>query len=380
VDHQTSVVSAQALCAALNKAAFGASVRKDAGQAPSGGVPAYVTSTLKFESGEPETENLKQLLSGYKPSQIESFVLDVPTKLITVVHNPLLLPLQDILVHLEEATGLKANILSNGADGLKWDFPTPEQSANQQLNGDNEHALPKPTVILSGIFWVLSMFSMIGGNWEYLKYVALLSVVFGIPGIAIKAVATMRRFMFDTNCLMLFAVIGAIALQEYTEAAAVTFLFAISEWLEVCATTRARNALNAIVQLRPEYAFIFHPTTGEQMMIPAASVPVGAIVAVKTGDKIPCDGVVMEGNSAVDESSLTGESRPVKKGPKDVVSGGTINCGATHLMIQTTATADNSAISRLVALVEEAQVSFDGFAIRGRKGAVSLTVFLSRDL
>lgn len=61
---------------------------------------------------------------------------------------------------------------------------------------------------------------------EYLKYVALLSVAFGIPGIAIKAFHTMRRFMFDSNCLMLFAVIGAVALQEYTEAAAVAFLFA----------------------------------------------------------------------------------------------------------------------------------------------------------
>ena len=93
------------------------------------------------------------------------------------------------------------------------------------------------------------------------------------------------------------------------------------------------------------------------MIVSASDVPVGAIVAVKTGDKIPCDGVVVEGQSAVDESSLTGESRPIKKGPKDLVSGGTVNCGQTHLMIQTTKTAENSAISRLVTLVEEAQAN-----------------------
>ena len=203
---------------------------------------------------------------------------------------------------------------------------------------------------------MISMLSLIGGNWEYLKYVALLSVLFGMPGIASKAVHTLRRCMMDTNCLMFFAALGAVALQEYTEAAAVTFLFAISEWLEVRATTRARNALSAIINLRPEYAFIVHPSTKEQMMVPASAVPIGAILAVKTGDRIACDGVVVEGQSSVDESSLTGESRPVKKGPKDKVSGGTINCGATHMMIQATSTAEKSAISRLVALVEEAQV------------------------
>lgn len=65
---------------------------------------------------------------------------------------------------------------------------------------------------------------------------------------------------------------------------------------------------------------------------------------------------MVEGKSTVDESSLTGESRPVKKGPQSLVSGGTVNCGKHHLMVETTSRADNSAISRLVSLVEEAQV------------------------
>ena len=359
VDHDTGIVSAQALCDALNDAAFGATVKKDAGEAVKGAVPAYVTSTIKFEEQAPNDESLKQLLGAYKASQVESFKVPEPGNSITIVHNPLLLPLAAILDKIEEETGKRATIITDGAENVSWDFPSYQQAvaAGQEAENGDDHRYPKPTVILSGLFWIISMFSFIGGNWEYLKYVALLSVAFGIPGIAIKAIHTMRRFMFDTNCLMLFAAIGAVALQEYTEAAAVTFLFAISEWLEVRATTRARNALSAIVNLRPDFAFIVHPVTKEQQMVPASAVPVGAMVAVKTGDRIPCDGVVIEGNSAVDESSLTGESRPVKKGPKDVVSGGTINCGSTHLMIQTTSTADNSAISRLVSLVEEAQVS-----------------------
>lgn len=146
-------------------------------------------------------------------------------------------------------------------------------------------------------------------------------------------------------------------LQEFTEAAAVTFLFALSEWLEVCATARARKALSAIVQLRPESANLVHPQTGEIVVVPVAAVPVGALVSVRTGDKIPCDGVVVEGTSTVDESSLTGESRPVRKTPKDPVSGGTINSGHTQIMVRTTSTADDSAVAKLIRLVEEAQAN-----------------------
>ena len=201
------------------------------------------------------------------------------------------------------------------------------------------------------------MLSYIGGKWEYLKYVALLSVAFGLPPIARKAFSTMRRCHFDANCMMLFAAIGAVALQEYTEAGAVTFLFSISETLESRATARARNALSAIVCLRPERANVINPITKEIVVLPAAAVAVGATVSVRTGDKVPCDGIVIEGKSVVDESSLTGESRPVHKGPESTVSGGTINTGSTQLVVRTTATSDNSAVARLIRLVEEAQAN-----------------------
>jgi Cd2+/Zn2+-exporting ATPase len=194
-------------------------------------------------------------------------------------------------------------------------------------------------------------------NREYLKYVALLSVAFGLPSIAIKAFHTLQRFQCDTNVLMSIATLGALALQDFTEAGAVVFLFSISEWLEVRATSRARTALYEIIHLRPDKANLIHPFTKKVMLVPASAVPVGALVSVRTGDKIPCDGVVVEGNSTVDESSLTGESRPVRKGPNDVVSGGTINVGNTQLVVCTTSTAENSAVARLIRLVEEAQAN-----------------------
>ncbi|KAL7547302.1 hypothetical protein ACHAWF_010623 [Thalassiosira exigua] len=214
-----------------------------------------------------------------------------------------------------------------------------------------------PIVILSGVLWAVSMLSLIGNKWEYLKYVALLSVAFGLPPIAVKAFSTLRRCRFDVNCMMLFAAVGALPLQEYTEAAAVTFLFAISEALEARATARARNALSAMVRLRPERANVLNPVTKDIVVLPASAVALGALVSVRTGDKIPCDGIVVEGTSTVDESSLTGESRPVKKSIGMSVSGGTINSGNCQLLIKTTATSNNSAVARLIRLVEEAQMN-----------------------
>ena len=190
-----------------------------------------------------------------------------------------------------------------------------------------------------------------------MEWVALFAIAFGLPSIALKAYRTLRKCRFDINCLMLFASLGAVALQDYTEAAAVVFLFALSEWLEVRATFRARNALAEIVNLRPDQAVVFHPTTQELMVLPATAVPVGALVSVKTGDKIPCDGVVVEGTSTIDESSLTGESRPIRKGPNDPVAGGTINSGNSPLTIRTTATSEKSAVARLIRLVEDAQAN-----------------------
>lgn len=157
--------------------------------------------------------------------------------------------------------------------------------------------------------------------------------------------------------MMVTSSIGALILKEYDEAASVAFLFAVSEYLEAQASMKARKALAAIVNLRPDHANVIHPVSKEVIVVPADRVPLGSLLSVKTGDKIACDGIVVEGSSAVDESSLTGESRPAPKGVDDSVSGGTINVGQTQLVIKTTTTTEDSAVSRLIRLVEEAQAN-----------------------
>lgn len=186
-----------------------------------------------------------------------------------------------------------------------------------------------------------------------MKYFGIISVIFGIPSVASKAFRTLKRKHFDANCMMVTAAFGAVLLQEFDEAASVAFLFSISEYLEDQATRKARIALDSIVNMRPDRANLINPTTGDIEVIPVNDLEVGSMVCVRTGDQIPSDGVVVEGASQVDESSLTGESILITKEIGDVVSGGTINAGNTRLVIRTTALVEDSAVSRLIKLVEE---------------------------
>lgn len=187
------------------------------------------------------------------------------------------------------------------------------------------------------------------------KYFGLASVFFGLPPIVLKAYRTLKRWQFDANCMMVTAAFGALALGEYDEAASVAFLFAVSEFLEARASTKARKALSEICALRPDHANVIHPISKEIVVVPADRVPLGSLISVRTGDKIAADGVVVEGSTSIDESSLTGESTPVQKRLGDEVSGGTINIGQTQLVVRTTTTVEDSAVSRLIRLVEEAQ-------------------------
>mmetsp|Transcript_611 Transcript_611/g.829 ORF Transcript_611/g.829 Transcript_611/m.829 type:complete len:928 (-) Transcript_611:143-2926(-) len=241
-----------------------------------------------------------------------------------------------------------------------------------------------PFVIACGFFWLFSMCSFLDmDDLGDLEYLGLVSVFFGLPPIAVRAYLAIRRKQLDAHCNMFFAVIGAILLGEYTEAAAVTFLFSISEWLENFATSRARLALTDIVNLRPERAVIVDKRTNETFNVPASSVGVGDLMSVKSGEKVPCDGVIVEGSSLLDESSLTGEARPVKKCTNDSVSGGTINVGASPLLIRSISTVENSAIARLIQLVEEAQTNqsqtekiVDAFAKRFTPIVIGAAVFM----
>lgn len=357
VHHEFRLISASGIKDALDSKRFDCQILKDAGddfRLKPTVMSKYVESTFLVESlfEAKDANNLKIIMSErYTKDQIPHSDVHMPSKTIKVDHNPTLVSASALKDFLTES-GFEGSILADGyAEGI-W-------STGEDEDMEEYKVKLQWNIVLSGFFWIVSMLHLIDadGNWGYLKYVALVSVVLGIPKIAQKALLTMMRKQFDTNCMMLFATVGALALQDFSEAAAVTFLFSISDWLETLCTSRARNALSAIVKLKPERAKVKDPVDGRFVFVPASEVPIGSIVSVRTGDKIPCDGKVVEGKSVVDESSLTGESRPVQKVPGDLVSGGTINAGLAQLMIKTTSTVDESAVARLIRLVEDAQAN-----------------------
>ncbi len=157
----------------------------------------------------------------------------------------------------------------------------------------------------------------------------------------------------NINALMSIAVTGAIILQLWPEAAMVMVLFALAERIEGLSLERARKAISSLVSLAPSETTVAQPD-GTWKVVLSDSVRVGSIVRVRPGERISHDAVVTKGTSTVDQSPITGESVPVDKVVGDAVFAGTINQYG-ELEIQVTALTQDSTLSRITRLVEEAQ-------------------------
>ena len=186
---------------------------------------------------------------------------------------------------------------------------------------------------------------------------------------------------FSIEMLMTIAAVGAVIIGAGEEAAAVVFLFLVGELLEGVAAGRARAGIQGLTALVPKTAFV--ETDGRIEEVPAESVAVGAIILVRPGDRIPADGVIVAGESAIDEAPVTGESTTKRKRVDDVVFAGTIN-GDAALRIRVTAAASDNTIARVVKLVEEAQESkapterfIDRFSRYYTPGVVAVAAFVA---
>jgi Cd2+/Zn2+-exporting ATPase len=167
-----------------------------------------------------------------------------------------------------------------------------------------------------------------------------------------RAWAATRVMSLDINVLMLIAVVGAMAIGEWLEGATVTFLFAFAQILEARSMDRARNAIRALMDLTPPEALVKRNGSEERVRID--DVHRDEIILVKPGEKIPLDGVVVSGDSPVNQSPITGESLPVEKSRGDEVYAGTIN-GYGALEIRVTHLRRDTTLARIIALVELAQ-------------------------
>jgi Cd2+/Zn2+-exporting ATPase len=170
-----------------------------------------------------------------------------------------------------------------------------------------------------------------------------------------KGFTALRQGRLNISALMSVAVTGAFLIGQWPEAAMVMALYAIAELIEARAVDRARNAIKSLLDLTPDTAEVRQPD-GTWRELSAANVALEAIIRVKPGARIPLDGVVMAGSSAVNQAPVTGESLPVDKVAGDPVFAGTIN-GTGALEMRVTAAASNTTLARIIQAVEQAQGS-----------------------
>jgi Zn2+/Cd2+-exporting ATPase len=214
-------------------------------------------------------------------------------------------------------------------------------------------------------------------SWAFIA-----AMLVGLVPIARRALMAARAGTpFSIEMLMTIAAVGAVIINAGEEAATVVFLFLVGELLEGVAAGRTRTSIQGLTALVPKTALV--EADGRTDEVPAESVAVGAIILVRPGDRIPADGVIVAGESAIDEAPVTGESTPKRKRVDDTVFAGTIN-GDAALRIRVTAAASDNTIARVVKLVEEAQESkapterfIDRFSGYYTPGVVAVAVLLA---
>ena len=183
--------------------------------------------------------------------------------------------------------------------------------------------------------------------------VYVLAMTVAIRPIAVSGINSLRISReFNINLLMTVAALGALVLGEFLEAATVIFLFAIGEALEGFTTDRARDSLRGLVALKPPVA---HRIAGDLTeVVPVEALRISDRIRVLPGERIPMDGTVLTGNSAVDQAHITGESLPLERSPGDEVYAGSIN-GAATLDLRVERLAQDNTLSRIIELLQNAQ-------------------------
>jgi Cd2+/Zn2+-exporting ATPase len=212
-------------------------------------------------------------------------------------------------------------------------------------------------------------------------YVAAMMVGL-IPIVRRAAKGVARGYPFSIETLMTIAAIGAIVIDAAEEAAVVVVLFLVGELLEGIAADRARSSIRELATLVPKDALL-DEGDGKTRKVPAEELAVDAIVVVRPGDRVPADGVIVQGESAIDEAPVTGESVPKRKTVDDQVFAGTINQEGV-LRIKVTAAAENNTISRVIKLVEDAQEAkapterfIDGFSKYYTPGVIAFAFLVT---
>ena len=205
-------------------------------------------------------------------------------------------------------------------------------------------------IILSGIIFILSL--VLNIEEKFSKLMLLSAYVIIGYDIVFKAINNITRGqVFDENFLMSIATVGALGIGEFPEAVAVMLFYQVGELFQSYAVKKSRKSISDLMDIRPDYANV--KDNNEIVQKDPYDVKIGDIIIVEPGEKIPLDGIVIEGKSMVDTSSLTGESVPRKFEVNDTALSGCINLDGV-LTIKVTKEYTESTVSKILDLVENA--------------------------
>lgn len=209
-----------------------------------------------------------------------------------------------------------------------------------------EHSEEKLDTRRVAVSFALIAVLFIAGFWcKYFFFAAYIIAGLEVLKDALKNIA--KGQVFDENFLMSIATIGAICVGEYPEAIMVMLLYRIGEYFQDKAVEKSRHSISELMDIRPDYANL------DGKKVSPESVKIGDIITVNTGEKVPLDGIITEGQASIDTSALTGESIPKSVKAGDAISSGCINCDGV-LKIKVTKLFEESTVSKILNLVENA--------------------------
>ena len=255
---------------------------------------------------------------------------------------------------------MQIQITAQGSESVELSqaeaFPVSQQAEKPRPRGmPREHL----EIILTAANAVTTLIAYLGQSFGLLSP-ATAAVLYALAYFSggyyglLDGIAVLRERRLDVNLLMILAALGAAIIGQPAEGAALLFLFSLSNTLQTYAMGRSRKAIEKLLDLRPAVATV---RRGSRLVsLPIEKLVLGDIVVVRPGERLPIDGEVVDGSSAVDQSTITGESVPVEKEAGDSVFAGTVN-GNGALEIRVTQLAKDTTLAKIVQMVEEAQAN-----------------------
>ena len=213
-------------------------------------------------------------------------------------------------------------------------------------------------MIVMGVSGILTLSGFIiahlGANQNLSIGLYMLAIIIGGYHVAKSAIYSLKTLTIDMNFLMTIAIIGAVFIGQWEEAATVVFLFALGNALQSYTMDKTRNSIRSLITLSPKEASVIRD--GKEIKLNTGLIKVNDIMVVRPGEKIAMDGVVTEGSSYVDQANITGESMPVEKTVGSEIFAGTIN-EAGAMEVRVTKLARDNTLSKIIQMVEEAQAN-----------------------